>query len=117
MVDNQEMIEEDYVYGWGRTKHIRDKDSQYPKGLCGASGGNPVNNRRPVCKTCLKIAGTVEEKWVRVGTWLLPQAYGVNYNHFTQTRMDNVPDRTVALYAKASDLIGGPYEYLAKEAG
>jgi len=57
-----------------------------------------------------------DQKWVRVGTWLLPQAYGEHYDHFTGTRMaPGQPDHHVPLYAKASDLRGGPYEYLINQ--
>lgn len=45
-----------------------------------------------------------ESQYVQVGTWLLPEAYGPNYDHFTETRMDTVPGRCVALYAKPADV-------------
>jgi hypothetical protein len=48
----------EYVYGWGRTKHIKDPAVKWPKGLCGAGGGNQYaerqrGHRMPVCKHCL----------------------------------------------------------------
>lgn len=44
-------------------------------------------------------------EYVQVGTWLLPEAYGPDYDHFTQTRMETVPGRCIAVYAKAEDLV------------
>lgn len=51
------------------------------------------------------------DEYVRVGTWLLPEGYGANYDHFTGTIMDTNPGSCMALYAKIEDLLGTRYEY------
>lgn len=70
MADNQPQHAEfvaDYVYGWGRTKHIKNPFTKYPKGLCGASGGNSYAERQrgqrmPVCQHCLRYAARIKER-------------------------------------------------------
>ncbi len=56
-----------YVYGYGRTKHIRDTSERAQRfgvtrgewGLCGAPGGYPTEEpERPTCKRCLKMSGS-----------------------------------------------------------
>lgn len=42
--------------------------------------------------------------YVQVGTWLLPESYGQDYDHFTGTRMATEPGVCVALYAIASEV-------------
>lgn len=46
----------------------------------------------------------MEDEFVQVGTWLLPEAYGNDYDHFTQTKCQTTPGVCIAVYAKASDL-------------
>lgn len=53
-----------------------------------------------------------DDEFVQVGTWLLPEAYGDNYDHFTGTRMRTIPGRCFAVYAKASELRGTAHEWL-----
>lgn len=52
------MNDEEFVYGYGRTKHIRDPYYLGPtKGLCGAFGGYPMDAPdRPLCKRCERKA-------------------------------------------------------------
>ena len=55
---------------------------------------------------------TQNDEYVRVGTWLLPEGYGADYDHFTGTIIDTKPGICMALYAKVEDLRGTRYEYL-----
>lgn len=48
-------------------------------------------------------------EFVRVGTWLSPDAYGNDYDHFTGTTMETRPGQCIALYAKAADLVDSPF--------
>lgn len=41
-----------------------------------------------------------QAEFVQVGTWLLPEAYGHDYDHFTETLMESVPGRCVAVFAR-----------------
>lgn len=61
------MNDTEWVYGYGRTKHIKDDTGTAGNryrvhqgedvGLCGAYGGHPnPKPDRPVCKRCQRIA-------------------------------------------------------------
>lgn len=56
------MERDEFVYGYGRTKHIADPRVTTPirgdaVALCGAYGGYPyAEPERPVCKRCQKKA-------------------------------------------------------------
>lgn len=56
---------------------------------------------------------THRAEYVRVGTWLLPEAYGQNYDHFTMTKAKLQKEVCIPVYAKVEDLMGSPYEHLA----
>lgn len=49
-------------------------------------------------------------EYVRVGTWLLPEGYGADYDHFTMTQADTQPGICIAVYAKVEDIRGTRYE-------
>lgn len=51
-------------------------------------------------------------EYVRVGTWLLPEGYGPDYDHFTMTQVDTQPGVCIAVYAKVEDIRGTRYESL-----
>lgn len=57
-----------------------------------------------------------DAEFVQVGTWLLPEAYGNDYDHFTMTRMKSLSRARVAVYARPEDLAGTPAEHLAAAA-
>lgn len=42
--------------------------------------------------------------YVNVGTWLIPEHYGHNYDHFTETRTPTRAGMTIALYARSEDM-------------
>jgi hypothetical protein len=57
--------EREYIYGYGKTKHIADPDTDPNRvwgwrgrpSLCGAEGGYPMEAPdRPVCKRCEREA-------------------------------------------------------------
>lgn len=57
----------EYVYGYGKTKHILDSARQPDDafretvGLCGAFGGYPFEEpERPLCMRCEKIAARLD---------------------------------------------------------
>lgn len=52
---------------------------------------------------------------VQVGTWLLPEAYGNDYDHFTMTRMESKPGVCIAVFARVEDLMGTPYEWVVTQ--
>lgn len=61
-VTEQPLDSPEFIYGWGRTKHIAaapvtSHGYTYRIALCGARGGNNPDPKRPVCKTCLRAAG------------------------------------------------------------
>lgn len=51
-------------------------------------------------------------EFVQVGTWLLPEGYGPNYDHFTNTKMLTKEGICVAVYAKRTDIEGTRWAYL-----
>lgn len=44
----------------------------------------------------------MREDLEQVGTWLLPEAYGPDYDHFTETKMPTKPGHHVAVYRLSS---------------
>lgn len=62
-------------------------------------------SRADVCLTVLRHTlqqhpeQISELGWEQVGTWLLPEAYGPDYDHFTQTRSKTQPGICVAVFA------------------
>lgn len=54
----------------------------------------------------------MKDEFIQVGTWLLPEAYGPNYDHFTNTKSKTQPGVMIAVYAKREDIEGTRWEYL-----
>ena len=54
----------------------------------------------------------MEDEYIQVGTWLLPEAYGQDYDHFTNTRIQSKEGVCIAVYAKKEDIIGTKYEWM-----
>lgn len=50
-----------YLYGWGRTKHLRNG---MMGSFCGAAGGGREARNKPLCKTCARMAGLKERYYV-----------------------------------------------------
>lgn len=44
------------------------------------------------------------DDYVQVGTWLLPEYYGPDYDHFTETHSPTIPGQCIAVYAKLKDV-------------
>lgn len=63
------MTDDEFIYGWGRTKHIPAPEDQRTigrygvrVGLCGAEGGYPLDSPdRPICKHCVRLAAADRE--------------------------------------------------------
>jgi hypothetical protein len=54
----------------------------------------------------------VNDEFVQVGTWLLPEAYGHDYDHFTNTKAPTKEGICIAVYAKKSDIEDTRWAYL-----
>jgi len=54
----------------------------------------------------------MSDEYIQVGTWLLPEGYGHDYDHFTNTKMHSIDGICVAVYAKKSDIEETRWAYL-----
>lgn len=67
------------------------------------SAGGPMNHTARI-DAAAREATEPNDEFLWVGAWLLPEGYGDSYDHFTNTHMETMPGRSVAVYAKRSDL-------------
>lgn len=76
------------------------------------------NSGREACVVCSEEADKCipfpceKIEYVQVGTWLLPEAYGSDYDHFTNTKTATKEGVCITVYAKRSDIEGTRWAYL-----